>query len=684
MTVDVKTTKMASLSLLKREMEFLVNGAVEKPKTTFSFQEESNNGHKKGLFSEEEYGARLQEELNEIYDEQAKWKKLSGNLDKKAKQMEDKVVRLTTSAKVFQGELHQRSETLANLERKWQEKKANAQKQIEALIKERQHELDNAAHAKKTAEEADERLQEDEYDLEQVEDEYCVAVKELKKLEGLVQDLEINLQGNNSLSGNQREYMKAECQMERDHRDKCRTQVDNLKYSYEGLKKSCKNFRGRKFLFQDEHRRRITKAATLQTKIEEQQEFNAEVIENFRKQVDKVRADRDAWEEKTSILVKEVGPTREESDKLKVKARLFRWQLEEASTALKRMEAKVAVWDGDQKGKENQVTLKMTPSIADDVVQNNPGSIKSDFTLVAPRAGANAGKAFANEKAQVESWKPALSTYKSSNTSVALVAPPMAKVKYTEPKFQPTISSHGEDKNLRKLFEGLRQDMQKQKRFQLDQARKMEQQFVNLASSVEALAGWSTGRGCTNGMPDDPDMRMLLQQMNKQCMQLSKKFDGLDKEIKMRDEQHATLENRFEEKERMYFERMEFVRTEMQQQLKNQQQVFFEKMNETVLQMQQVVSSSGNRRGNTAMQDSTGSLVSLESLHPFESPRGRQVQVRFVEVPDPTMVERDELPTGIIFAPSGGLSMTSGIMMNSPLYKNMTAAFRNGPSKPSQ
>ena len=93
-------------------------------------------------------------------------------------------------------------------------------------------------------------------------------------------------------------------------------------------------------------------------------------------------------------------------------------------------------------------------------------------------------------------------------------------------------------------------------------------------------------------------------------------------------------------------------------------------MNDTVLQMQNLIMADrggSHRSGND-------SIASLESLHPWESPR-RTTQVRFVETPsDPD----SEVTAPNLYAPSttgnGGLSMASGIMIKSPLFQNMSAA----------
>lgn len=602
--------------------------------------------------------ARLDHVLDQQTAEEEKWADLSRKLEKKTIQDADNVIRLTTSLKVFRDELAKRTDRVAALTEMLNDKKERAQAQIEKLRNDQAHQREQAERSKETADKADEDLEDKTNEKSKLEETLKTAYRSLKPLEERVQDLEVNLYGNNSLSGTQREYLKAELQVERDHRDSVRARISHTVSELEGLKKELTSLQAKGSLFRDEHARRTLHAQSLETKVQEQLEFFAEQLKQFEQEVETVRKDRDAWEMKTLNLAESLDEKSTESAKLKVKLQLFKGQLKTVRADVQRLNGmKEASRESSSRSnssahREEPEGVKEAP---EDVARVK--DTKASYIWIPPQQQE---KLTLTVTKQVEALNPMKTlpysppvskppvtsnvfgggdVIKINHVSVKFDKPLVSKPVTTTQLYEEPIkpSSKEGDFTQSATLEDLQRDLAHQKRFQQENALKMEQQYARLASKVEGLSGDNGMNLATkssdynptdsqlhalklqiqkDAMRDSQDMRQHLQQMNQQCVHLATKLEGLTEEVKKRDNQTTRLEEKLKAKESQYFEQMEFLRGEMERQLERQQQIFADKISQAMLQMERLVAT--DRVSSRSIISGNDSMASLESLPPME------------------------------------------------------------------
>ena len=704
-----------NLGILRGEMEQLVN-----PPKLMNMQPTNHNGISQKELS---YYRRLQEELETQLEEQKKWTKLTAKLEKNTKETAATVVRVTTSAKVFQDELAKRTNHIDNLEAQLQDKKDRANAQLEHLLKDQQIQQDMATRAVEIISKTQDEYYDKERKLEKVGKRYAEARKKCEALEDRVEHLEINLRGNQSLARHQRDYMQAEWQVEKDHLENYQQLVQKLEDEHTKYKKEVHNLGGKVGLFQDEHERRTLRAQSVQQKHEEQTVFFKNQIAKFEEDIQTVQKDRDEWEQKTLKLVQESESTKVESAKLNVKVGLFRQQLQAVETNIQRLQARILAHQDEASERFGSVRKNDEDDVDDDESSSSESSHDDIERAASPTSVIKAPGVKTNVKKPMNSsvWQPPkakidpkpVSSTKSfykpptfgsgiyhKTSAVAPISLPPIRVNHVNIKLQSATNDYSkndtaimpkttwsasspqkqEDSGLTSKLAELHKDVQKQKRFQQEHAIKLEQQLLRLASKVDVLAEGTTNSGVLStgelsnlkkqiqqDVMQDTGMMQLMRQMNQQCNMLSTKLEGLATELHQRDERYYALEKKLQESETRHFKELANLRSEMEQQLQNQQQFFTERMNEAVSQMQRA-SMDGSRRsfGNS-------SHVSLESLYPMESPK-RNVQVTFIDT------EGEAGPN--VYAPTlggnVGLSMTSGIMMNKPLFQGLSAAVGKG------
>ena len=707
-----------NLGILRGEMEQL----VDPPK----FMNMQPTHHNDMSQKELTYYQRLQEELETQLEEQKKWTKLTAKLEKNTKATAATVVRVTTSAKVFQDELTKRTNHIANLEAQLQDKKDRANAQLEHLLKDQQTQQDMATKAVEIISKTQDEYYDKERKLEKVSKRYAEARKKCEALEDRVEHLEINLRGNQSLASHQRDYMQAEWQVEKDHLENYKQLVQKLKDEHSKYQKEVHNLGGKVGLFQDEHKRRTLRAQSVRQKHEEQTVFFTNQVAKFHQDIQTVRNDRDDWEQKTLKLIQESESTKVESAKLNVKVSLFRQQLQEVETNVQRLQARILAYQDEASERFGSVRKNYDDDDDDDDDDESSSSESShddDIDRAASPTSvmkAPVVKTSVKKPTNTSVWQPpkakvnpkpvafAKSYYKPptfgsgiyhQTSAVAPISMPPVRMNHVNIKLQPTTNAYSnndaatmsktsysasspqkhEDSGLTSKLAELQRDVQNQKRFQQEHATKVEHQLLRLVSKVDVLAegsGTTTSSGVVSSgqlstlkkqiqqdVMRDTGMMQLMQQMNQQCNMLSSKLESLATELHQRDERYYALEKKLQESETQHFKELGNLRSEMERQLQNQQQFFTERMNEVVSEMQRAT-MDGSRRslGNS-------SHVSLESLYPMESPK-RNVQVTFVDT------EGEAGPN--VFAPTlggnVGLSMTSGIMMNKPLFQGLSAA----------
>jgi hypothetical protein len=644
-----------NLGVLRGEMQMIVDPPKQVPTYIFECRQEAAASSSAPNATLDRV-AQLDQVLEQQTAEEEKWTELSRKLEKKTLQGADDVVRLTTSLTVFRNELAKRTDHVAALTKMLTDKKERARAQIDKLKKDQAHQREQAERSKETADKADKVLEEKTDEKAELEETLTIAFRSLKPLEERVQDLEVNLYGNNSLSGAQREYLKAELQVERDHRDRVRARVSDTVSELEGLNKELSSLQAKRSLFRDEHARRTLRAQSLETKIQEQQEFFAEQLTQFEQEVETVHKERDAWEVKTLQLAESLDEKSTESAKLKVKLQLFREQLSTVRASVLRLNA--------MKEASRESSFRSNSSVSreePEVVEEAPVDVKdaaSSYTWIQPQQQEKPTPIVAK---QVEERKPIKTipcsppVCKPSVTSNVFGGDEVIRINHVSVKFdKPFVSKpvtpaqlkqkplkpspKDVDLNLSATLEDLRKDLAHQKRFQQEHALKMEQQYARLASKVEGMGGddemdlanKSSGHNPADSqlqamklqiqrdaMRDSHDMRQLLQQMKQERVHLTTKMEGLTEEVKKRDDQTARLEEKLKAKESQYFEQMEFLRGEMERQLERQQQIFAGKISQAMLQMERLVSTDRvmRRSGDSISQDS---MASLESLPPME------------------------------------------------------------------
>jgi chromosome segregation ATPase len=241
------------------------------------------------------------------------------------------------------------------------------------------------------------------------------------------------------------------------------------------------------------------------------------------------------------------------------------------------------------------------------------------------------------------------------------------------------LQAYDTDKDVKEQIQMLQRDLMTQKRLQKEQTLKLEDQISRLASKVDILSNEldnmpgvkSNYNAQYDALWENQRLRDMLKKMNDQSVDLANRMENLSTELHKRDEQNAMLERKLKERDAQ----LEELRKEMQKQLDQQQLAFQEKMDEALVQMQRLAMSS---QGNASLKSITShnSLLSLEPLYPAESPQ-RQTQVRFVEVPtgEPNLFAPAENGTGF--------SMAAGIMMNNPLFSDMSKAVGKSTGKSS-
>ena len=703
-----------NLGILRGEMQQLVDPPKMKPTHIFQASQESArtaNGHQKdgSTFLE-----RLQNDLETQLDEQEKWSKLTAKLDTKTKQVAATVIRVTTSAKVFQDELAQRTDHVARLQAQLQEKQDRATAQLDHLQQDQLVQQEIAARALETAERTREHLDEQEDRLERVAQRCAQARKKCQDLEDRVETLEINLRGNQSLASHQRDYLQAEWQVEQDHLDHFRQLVATLEEEHSHCQKDCQNLRGKVGLFQDEHTRRTLRAQSVQQKHQEQQAFFQSQLARFQQEMEAVQKDRDEWAAKTLKLVQDAESTQLESAKLHVKVGLFRQQLQTVETTVQRLQARILAHQDEESerfayadsndGRDNDSSSSGSSSSSGRAsptsvlkVPVGPATIKTHASssvwkppqqqTVNPKPTSSvATKPMITRKPIVAPSKPLTSNTTNKSVVGPISMPAAVRVNHVTVKLPSSANTFSKDDVIMvKPSSGSTWSASPQKpedsglSSKLSElAMKVEQQLVRLASKVEVLvegSSASNGEGVDAGQLSslkkqiqqdimrDTGMMQLMQQMNQQCHMLSTKLEGLATELHQRDQRYYALETKLQESEAQHAKQLEHLRSEMERQLQNQQLVFSEKLNEAVILMQRA-----------AMERSRGSLgnsshVSLESLYPLESPK-RNVQVTFIE-PQGEAGPNVFVPT---LNGNTGLSMASGIMMNKPLFQGLSAA----------
>jgi chromosome segregation ATPase len=652
-----------NLGVLREEMQMIVDPPKKAPTYVFECRQETpttGDTTADPTSATMDRVAKLDQVLEQQTYEEEKWTELSRKLEKKNSQEDNEIIRLTTSLKVFRDELATRTNHLATLTEMLHDKKKRAQLQIDKLRNDQAHQRDQAERSKETAEKADEVLEEKTDEKAELEETLKTAYRSLKPLEERVQNLEVNLYGNNkSLSGTQREYMKAELQVERDHRDRVRARISDTVSELEDLNKELISLQAKGSLFRDEHARRTLRAESLETKVQEQEAFFAEQLKQFVETVETVRKDRDAWETKTLSLAESLHEKSTESAKLKVKLQLFHGQLNAVRSNVHRLNA---MKEASRESSSRSISSahREEPELVKETPENVAGvkDTKSSYIWIPPKQQEKLTLTVTKQVEELKSTKTipySAPVCKPPVTSDVFGGGDVIKINHVSVKFdKPIVSTPGTtsqmqkeptktsskdgDFNLSATLEDLRRDLAHQKRFQQEHAVKMEQQYARLASKVEGLSGddgldlaaKSFDYSPTDSqlqalkvqiqkeaMRDSHDMRQLLQQMNQRCDNLDTKLEGLREEAKERDDQAIRLEEKLKAKESQYFEQMEFLRGEMERQLERQQQIFADKISQAMLQMERLVSTDRitSKRSSISGHDS---MASLESLPPME------------------------------------------------------------------
>jgi len=657
------------LGILRGQMQQLVDPPKMKP--AFIFQAGSGRAPSKYEPQEISVLEKLQNALEEQLEEQEKWTKLTSKLERKQTEMDATVVRLTTSAKVFQDELDKRNANVRHMQEQLEEKKEQVEAQLNKILKDEINQNEQAKRSRNTADRAQEDLEEKQIELQRISRRLSDARKKLEQLEDRVESLQNSLRDNASsmATAHQRNYMESELRVERDHLDNFRRLVTNLEEEHNGIQKEVAHLKGKTMLFRGEHTRRTEASQSAKERYQEQKKLFTEKLVRYRDEINAVEKDRDEWAIKTNKLIRDVEPTKEKSAELGVKASLFRQQLQTIQTNVQRLQARILDFQDQvseryvnehskesSSGRGSPVSVLKAPQVFSPVkpvsapiwkpTTANP--IKVEPVVVAKASTTS----FHGNKANVKIATTG-DAY-SKNISVSAFVPKSA------------VMSGQHDTGLTSKVADLQKTVENQKRFQKECALKIEQQC--LPSKLESLANHGGSvPGHTSKQKDqtqeDAESKELMQHMHKQVNTLSSKLETLSKDLHERDQKYNSLERRLLVNERNYAKQLEKLRSEMEQQLQCQKEAFAASLNDTVNQMQRAVME--RRRGSLG----NSSVASLESLYPMEGST-RNAQVTFEE-------EKGEAGPNIFLpAENGnvGLSMASGIMLNKPLFQNLFSA----------
>lgn len=645
---------------------------------------------------------QLEKNLEAQMEEEEKWQDLTTTLEKKTKQMADTVVRLDTSVKVFQHELAKRNQNVEDAQEQLGKKEQEQHLAMAKMRNDRQRELDQATKIQDRAQQVREEVSEKQERHDLLKRMLRTARSNLLPMEERVQNLQINLNGNRGMSESQVIYHSADLEVEKDQRDRVLAQIENYLKEIEILAKEIPTLKGKQGLYQDEQKRRVLKAKDLENQIKEHEELFKAKLKKFQAEVESIRQDRDAWEEKTIKLAKDLDEKRVESTKLTVKARLFNDQLKGVQDTVRRLKKTIDATLNMSVTSVGELEEDLTAEDSDAESESEPEPVKEEpYVWRAPeressfvrrtRVQAAKSKASPPAPAPVPVIKKAAPKQVASPVVKKAVpryvppavvkpayapSPPVVRVNHVSVKMDPvkpyeametpSMMASNRENGLAAQLQDVQRDLEHQKRFQKEHAIKMEQQFARLASKVEVLANSadSTAQLRANSeesqlsalkhqmqkdaMRDAQEMRQILKQLGQQCGQLSNKLEGLATSVQQRDRENARMEEKLKEKESQYFDQMECLRREMEQQLERQQQAFADKMSSAMIQMERLVTSGA--AGSITKDDS---MASLESLIPMEGSFRSSTE--------------DNKP--LMPVANGGYSMvTSGIKVNTPWF----------------
>lgn len=539
------------------------NTEMERPTHLYERRAAAAKGSGNSTDNDTNFVDQLEAQLEEQVAEEKKWTKLTKKLDAHTKHVAATVIRLTTSTKVFQGELTKRSDVIDRMQAQLEEKQDRADAQLEDLAKDHIQQQEQAVKARETIERTQEELDVTEYKHNRVTKRFAEARRKCQELEDRVEALEINLRNNqSSLASHQRDYMQAEWQVERDHLDNYQQLVLKLKDENAQLEKECGNLKGKVGLFQDEQKRRTLRAESVHQKLESQKAFFKDQLAKSYQEVKTAQKDRDEWEEKTKKLVTQTESTTIELAKLEVKVGLFRRQLETVATNVQRLQARILLHQDEQHESKEQLrqgggggeglyagsnsnTVTDDDGDVTDVTVDDDGD---DDSGDESSRSSNSGRASPTSVAKLSArsapvWKPPVVPSKVAIVTpkaVLAVAAAAAAQSYKAPpvmapqqpvrvdrvhfnvKVQPSTPNSAKHENAAKSqFQSqsswlsvppmkqeqqlgeLQQDFQNQKRLEEEQTAKIERQLARLASKVEVLvAGGGSGSGYSSGRSD--------------------------------------------------------------------------------------------------------------------------------------------------------------------------------------
>lgn len=657
---DVLTS--VNLDILQEEMMLRMNPPSRKD----TIMSSAGNGNPVPL----DRVAKLEQKLDEQLQEEEKWEDLTGKLEKKVHQMATTIIRLDTSVKVFRGELMNRHQTVTSAQEHLESKREEHRRAIEKLEKDYEKQMENADNNKERAERAAEELEKLEEHEEKLTKRLKNARSGLLPLEERVHDLTINLSGNRGMSESQRIYYNAECQVEKDQRDRLLKEITTLQKDLAVVSKEVTILRGKRGLFEDEYQRRSLKAKTLEGENQELRDLFGPKLAKIEAEVESICMERDSWEEKTNKLAEDLEETKVEHSKLTVKARLFNEQLKGIGANVERLQSMI------EASKNVSVTsIRVEPIKALSRVQVQE---QSDDTSGSEEEESDSESDVDESESDDEDkdayvWRPPQQKKQVATPSVqpkapapapapvktvpSYVSPAVIKPSYasspvvvkvnqvnvklnpvqpgfstkTQNKTTPSYSVGNNDSGLAVRLQNLQLDLEHQKRFQKEQAIKMEQQFARLASKVDVLAT-TRDKGATeqssstesqlnalrhqmqkDTTQDSQDIRQLLQQLGQQCSHLSKTVESLTRDAQQRERDNARMERKFQERESEYVEQMGVLRGEMDRQMGRQQQIFADRMSQAMVQMEKLVMGAGSLPRNH------DSMTSLESLVPMDA-----------------------------------------------------------------
>lgn len=630
--------------------------------------------------------SQLEIKLEEQLEEQEKWEALTRKLERKAQEMASTVIRLDTSVKVFRGELAQRNQSVILAQDRVDSKRNEQRKELEKLLTSKEKQLELAQNAKTIRQETIQELEQTRDRQDQLDKKLRAARSSLMPLEERVQNLETNLNGNRGMSDSQRFYYSAEHQVEREQRDQILKEIHAIYKELEQVDQKVGFLQGKMGLYQDEEQRRILKAKALDKEMEETKEFFWNQLSKLEAQVDSIGQDRDEWEEKTNKLAEDLEHTKVESSKLTVKARLFNQQLQGIQANVNKLKELI---------EETRETRSDTSDSSDDDEEEDNGGLQPESNpaeeepyVWKPIQKSDVGLGPVQPKVPTPS-KTTYSYYtpaavRQSSSPAAVKANHAANVQ-EEPSESSTSSAESaaepvstspipKDSGLAVQLRHVQRDLEQQKRFQKEQALKVDQQISRLVAKMDVLvnnASTPVGQVVSNAsaesqlstlkhqmqsdaMRDANDIRQLMQQVARQCEQLTQKVEDLTRDGERREHDQAVVERKMREREQQYAKQLDDLQSEMQRQMERQQQIFAERMSQAMMQMEKFV-EGGDRDG--AMRDD--SMASFESLAPLDASSRKSSRNSLTDD------ENDE-----VRRPGGYSMVQKGIAVgNSPLFR---------------